>query len=114
MSDNSNVFVLSWDCSGIETVLNVTDYEKAVVWARLGDLDPPVNLNSMLNHLFLRARANPQRNYEIYTVHVAEGVSEEDVREMFHNDPQGSADLIRESGNKIYSDRINNKERLIV
>ena len=110
----SNVFLLSWDYLGVETVLNVTDYEKAVVWARLGDQDPPVNLNSMLNHLFLRARANPQRNYEIYTVHVAEGVSEEDVREMFHNDPQGSADLIRESGNKIYSDRINNKERLIV
>ena len=33
------------------------------------------------------------------------GISDEDIRSMFENDPQGSADLIRDRGRKIYSDR---------
>lgn len=102
----SNIFLISWDCEGIEACLNVTDYEKEVVWANLSGQDPPARLSSVVRHLMLRARANPQRHYEIYTMNVEEGISENDVFEMFENDPQGSADLIRDRGNKIFSDRL--------
>ena len=100
-----NIFLLSWDCQGLEAVINVTDYEKEVVWATLKDEDTPTNLNSMMRHLMLRARANPQRHYEIYTMAVQSGISEEDIRGMFESDPQGSADIVRDRGNQIYSDR---------
>ena len=33
---------------------------------------------------------------------------------MFESDPQGSADLIRDRGNKIYSDRENLVDRKII
>ena len=101
----SNLFLLSWDCNGLESCLNLTDYEKEVVWAELSNEDPPAKIGSMMRHLMLRARANPQRHYEIYTMTVQDGIAEEDVRSMFESDPQGSADLIRDRGNKIYSDR---------
>lgn len=110
----SNVFLLSWDCQGIEAVLNVTDYEKEQVWAKLSDTDPPYRLRGLVQHLMLRARANPQRHYEIYTMTVEDGITEDEVREMFEQDPQGSADLVRDRGNVIYSDRVDRAETKIV
>lgn len=110
----SNLFLVSWDCTGLEAVINVTDYEKEATWATLKNEDPPVRLGSMVNHLMLRARANSQRHYEIYTMNVAEGISDEDIRGMFDADPQGSADLIRDRGNQIYSDRENLVDRKII
>lgn len=110
----SNVFLFSWDCQGIEAVINLTDYEKEQVWAELSNQDPPARLQSVISHLMMRARANPQRHYEIYTMQVEYGVTEDDVREMFEQDPQGSADLIRHRGNKIYSDRVDRAETKIV
>jgi hypothetical protein len=110
----SNLFLVSWDCNGLEAVINITDYEKETTWATLKNEDPPAKLSSMVNHLMLRARANSQRHYEIYTMQVAEGISDEDIRGMFDADPQGSADLIRDRGNQIYSDRENLVDRKIV
>lgn len=110
----SNTFLLSWDCQGIEAVVNVTDYEKEQVWAELSNQDPPARWQSVVTHLMMRARANPQRHYEIYTMQVESGITEDDVREMFESDPQGSADLIRDRGNMIYSDRANLNEIKIV
>ena len=101
----SNLFLVSWDCQGLEAVINLTDYEKEATWATLKDEDTLTNLGSMVRHLMLRAQANPQRHYEIYTMTVAEGIADEDIRSMFDSDPQGSADLIRDRGNQIYSDR---------
>ena len=110
----SNLFLVSWDCNGLEAVINVTEYEKETTWATLKDEDPPVRLASMVNHLMLRARANSQRHYEIYTMQVEEGITDEDIRAMFDTDPQGSADLIRERGHKMYSDRVDAKAVKIV
>jgi hypothetical protein len=101
----SNLFLVSWDSNGLEAVVNVTDYEKATAWATLKDEYTPTNLSSMVRHLMLRARANPQRHYEIYTMKAVDGITDEDIRAMFDQDPQGSADLIRDRGNKMYSDR---------
>jgi hypothetical protein len=110
----SNLFLVSWDCQGLEAVINITDYEKEEVWATLRDELPPAKLGSTIRHLMLRAQANSQRHYEIYTMSAQEGITDEDIRSMFDADPQGSADLIRDRGNKIYSDRENLVDRKIV
>ena len=102
----SDVFLLSWDCNGIEAVVNVTEHEKELAWAHLANQPNPARqLRFLMSSLMLRARANPQRHYEIYTVAAGTGITESDLRAMFEVDPQGSADLIRERGKKIYSDR---------
>jgi hypothetical protein len=112
MSEEGNLFLISWDCTGLEAVINITDYEKETTWATLKNEDPPVKLGSIVNHLMLRARANSQRHYEIYTMTAVDGISDEDIRAMFDSDPQGSAELIRDRGNKIYSDRYNEGDKI--
>jgi hypothetical protein len=109
-----NLFILSWDCNGLEAVVNITDIEKQHVWATLKNENPPAKLSSVVNYLMLRARANGQRHYEIYTMTAQAGITDDDIREMFDRDPQGSADLIRDRGNKIYSERRNPVDTKIV
>lgn len=109
----TNVFLLSWDNTGLESVINVTQIEKEQAWSALQDKPGP-KLNSLVSSLILRARYNSQRHYEIYTVTVEDSINEDDLRTMFDNDPQGSADLVRVRGNKIYSDRVKQSEVKIV
>ena len=113
MSDG-NVFLLSWDMLGIEAVINVSDIEKERTWATLQDKPGP-RLGHIVNSVMMRARANSQRHYEVYTVTMESSITEEDIREMFELNPQHMADLIRERGNKIYSDRYNegNKVKIV-
>ena len=110
----SNTFLISWDCQGVETVLNISDLDRQRVWATLSGQPESTGLRHVVSHVLMRARANPQRHYEVYTMTVEDGISTLDVREMFDRDPQGSADLVRERGNKIYSDRENLVDRKII
>ena len=109
-----NVFLLSWDSTGLEACINVSEYEKAEMWSKLSNTEPPVGISKAVQHLMLRARANPQRHYEIYTINVDCSISVEDMREMFDNSPQHAADLIRDRGNKVFSDRVDQKTVKIV
>lgn len=106
----SHTYVLSWDCYGLEACVNVSDIEKEKMWSILKDEDSTTKgrantVNSIVNMMMLRARFNPQRNYEIYAIDTDDSISGDDLRELFEQDPQGSADLIRERGRKLYSDR---------
>jgi ATP-dependent protease Clp ATPase subunit len=105
MSDE-NIFLISWDMHGVESVINVTEIDKEVTWAVLQDSQPARSLGTIINAVMLRARYNSQRHYEVYTITVEESITEADIREMFERDPQGSADLIRARGRKMYSDRV--------
>jgi len=108
-----NVFLLSWDIYGIESVINITGYEQEVAWNTLQDKPSP-SLGSIVTGIIHRARANIQRHYEVYTVTMDSSITESDVKEMFESNPQSMADLIRERGNKVYSDRENLVDRKIV
>jgi hypothetical protein len=67
-----------------------------------------------INMWELRARFNPQRNYEIYIITATPGIDEDDIRDMFEHHPQTAADLIRERGHQYYSDRVNTDQVKIV
>ena len=82
------------------------------MWAALKGEKPSARIPH-LDFLILRARANPQRNYEIYTVQVEPDVSLEDIQNMFKASPQEIVDLIRARGHKIYSDRLYTADRVI-
>ena len=109
----SHTYILSWDCHGLEACINISDIDKENMWESLkntGDNSNqgrPQSVGSIVHMLQMRARYNSQRFYEIYTIDTEDGVSAEDLRALFENDPQGSAELIRERGRKLYSDRQN-------
>ena len=106
-------FLCVWDCNGIESVIDITEFEYEDdnnLLEMIKTCKPqPSKFGSIITSLLLRARYNSQRNYEIYAVAVTDGITDKDIFEMFENNPQGSADLIRERGVKIFSDRSNKK-----
>ena len=66
-----------------------------------------------LNHIMLRARVNSQRHYEIYTCEATDGITAEDIKEMFQASPQTAADTIRRLEHCMHSDRATTDRVLI-
>ena len=123
-----NVFLLSWDMTGLESLIDLTtlenlhkEEEKVRMIAILSDPEArdPGNqsgsvLNQIVQNIVLRARVNQQRHYEVYTIQTTPGITEKDLWGMFNNDPQYAAELIRERGNQLYSDRVSKRTQVIV
>ena len=113
-------FVAMWDMTGLESLINVTKIEKEheqwekenifrILKEETQTLKPA---HVPLQMMIMRAKANSQRHYEIYTFDSE--LSEEDIRETFETSPQVIADAIRNVGHKFYSDRANKKQQVIV
>lgn len=105
----TNAYLFAWDQKGIDSIIPITQYEdwdKNNTWNVLTNQPTERNpLWSILQGLILRARYNSQRHYEIYSVDCAFEIDEAEWRKIWLADPQGTADLIRERGVKLYSDR---------
>lgn len=119
-------FIVVWDSTGLEACVDITEkidssenFEKEKIFAILRDPDAkPVNeaqrsLNSMINHMMLRARFNSQRNYEIYILTTTSGIEQQDIVDWFDTSPRSAAERTREIGIKLYSDRAT-KQKVIV
>ncbi len=113
----TNAFIFSWDCQGIEAIIPITQYEEMdkrnllnILAERKKEHNP---IGNIIFNLTMRARYNTQRHYEIYAIDCDKSLDEKFWREKWESDPQFCADLIREKGLKIYSDR-ETKARVIV
>ena len=109
----TNAFIFSWDQLGIEAIVPITQYEhhdKQNLIRILSEKSVERNpLDSIVRSLILRARYNPQRHYEIYAVDCDESMDETFWRTQWEECPQETAELIRERGHKLYSDRVTKK-----
>jgi hypothetical protein len=108
----TSTFVVVWDNTGLEYVGNVTEDEQRRVWGELNSKPVSSQLPN-INHLLLRARYNSQRHYEIYMVNAVDGITTDDIREMFEASPQTAADTIRRLGHCYYSGRADTSKILI-
>ena len=116
-----NSFIVMWDMLGLESIFDihkamqeVENWEKNKIWDVLKghQMEAPKPNPIPLPMMILRARYNRQRSYEIYSFNTT--MSERDVRKMFADDPQPIVEWIRENGNKIYSDYVKQKRKVIV
>lgn len=101
-------YLLSWDCNGLEACVNLSEMERQQTWDLLKGSQPNgrnPTVNSIVNAITLRARYNSQRHYEIYVISIDESITRDDLVDMFDKNPQGMADLVRERGQQMYSDR---------
>ena len=109
----TNAFIFSWDIMGIEAIIPITEYEdwdKMNTWNVLTDQPLVRNpLYSIIQRLVRRARANSHRHYEIYAIDCAESLDHEFWETNWKESPQFCADLIRENGVMIWSDRAEEK-----
>jgi hypothetical protein len=110
----TNAFIFSWDQLGIEAIVPISQYEfhDQENTMRLLREQPriPNPLDGIVRGLLLRARFNTHRHYEIYAVDCTEGMDEAFWREQWEQYPQATAELIRERGHKLFSDRVNTKQ----
>jgi hypothetical protein len=113
----TNAFIFSWDCNGVEAIVPISQYEHwdaENTFRILADKPTERNpLDSIVRNLVLRARFNTQRHYEIYSIDCSLELDEQFWREQWAKEPQFTADLIRERGQKIYSDRATTKPVII-
>jgi len=105
----STAFIFSWDNLGIESIVPISQYEtidRDNTMRILREQQTVRNpINGVLQMLLLRARFNPQRHYEIYAIDCDPSLDEKFWREQWDEFPQETAELIRERGHKLYSDR---------
>ena len=110
----SHDFIVMWCNEGLEYVADITADEQRVIVEALKGNESPRHAYANPFHLKLRAQFNTQRHYEIYFIDGVEGVTEQDIKDMFRRDPQGSADLIRSKGECFYSNRLDTSKSVIV
>jgi hypothetical protein len=99
---DSNKFLMMWDIYGIECLFDLSNWEQETVWAKLKEEKLPDAPN--LNLMILRAKFNMQRKYEIYIISCEESLDFNFWKEQWETNPQFTAELVREKGQKIYSD----------
>ena len=105
----NSMFAIMWDCYGLEAITRIPD-PADTTFAVLANKPKPEMPN--INMWELRARFNPQRNYEIYIITATPGIDADHIRDMFEADPQNAADTIRRIGHKFASFR-DTKEHVI-
>jgi hypothetical protein len=107
----TNAFIFSWDQTGIEGIVPIAQYERIDIDNTMRILaDKPTvrnPLDNILHNLLIRARVNSHRHYEIYSIDCDSSLDEEFWKEQWRDYPQETAELIRERGHKLYSDRAN-------
>lgn len=102
----NNVFILAWDMFGLESCVNATELDREKTFAVLANKEyRSRDISEIINQLTLRARFNSQRRYEIYSIAVTPEITQDDIVHQFEEHPQEMANLIRERGTQIYSDR---------
>lgn len=106
---SKNAYLIFWCSEGLESVVPIGHYEQIDIdntFRILNNEDPVQNsVNTIIQTMTLRARYNSQRHYELYAITADEGISDKNIETMFETDPQGSAELIRRIGHKLYSER---------
>jgi hypothetical protein len=109
----SHQFLIMWCSEGLECCIDVTEDQQRRMWQKLKGEQVSESAIPNYQHLLLRARYNSQRHYEIYSVEATDGITAEDIREMFEANPQSAADTIRRRGHCLHSDRAERQRVLI-
>ncbi len=122
---SSRKFIAYWCNEGLEYLADITDdlaaandFEREKIFTILADKDSNTNtkqreLNRMVNLMIMRAMANTQRHYELYTFEADSSIDEDTIRKMFSTNPQFIVDLIREKGVQLHSDRARTKPAIV-
>lgn len=118
MNTNTKTFLFSWDMTGIESIIEISVYDQFEKdnLLRILKEEPVVRnpVNTIIRNILLRARFNSQRHYEVYVVNCDETLDEEFWEIQWKELPQETADLIRERGHCLYSDRMSKNQIKIV
>jgi hypothetical protein len=113
-------FLISFDCQGLECLQDITEHhpdnwdKNQLMSVLMGRAYKQSPIHKQIWMMTMRARANTQRNYEIYIQEADDDITAEDFSQAFNANPQFWADFVRERHRvKIYSDRVRKGSRVI-
>jgi hypothetical protein len=113
-------FLISFDCNGLECLQDITEYhpdnwdKNQLMGVMMGKAYKAAPIHKQISQMIMRARFNPQRNYEIYIQQADDDISAKDFASVFNDNPQFWADHIRQYHSvKLYSDRVEKGSRVI-
>lgn len=106
MKKPAEFYVAYFDSLGFECVINLSSYEKRVVWNTLAEKSTeqlPIYM------MIMRAKANPQRFPEIWTFWSS--MAQQELLDCAKQMPQELADSIRRTGSKVF---VSHKEKEVI
>lgn len=113
-------FLISFDCNGLECLQDITEYhpdnwdKNQLLAVMMGKAYKKAPIHAQISQMVMRAKFNPQRNYEIYIQQADEDITAANFAAAFNDNPQFWADYVREHHSvKIYSDRVRKGSRVI-
>ena len=114
----TNAYLVYWCSEGLESVVPISEYEHIDAentFRILSNQDPIRNpMYSIIQMMILRGQFNTQRHYELYAIDCDQTIDKQDIEQMFDDDPQAAADLIRSRGVKVFSDRaVKNRVKIV-
>jgi hypothetical protein len=110
-TSRSRVYICMWDENGFETIVDMSSWERESLLNTIAGKElskPPVNLDAMM----MRARFNPQRNYEIWTFNTEDSLDEDTLWGYAETDPQELVDMIRARGKRLYGEPTTTEPRI--
>ena len=110
-TSRARVYICMWDENGFETLKDCSSWERQALLDTIAGKKlstPPVNLQAMT----MRARFNPQRNYEIWTFNTEEDLDEDTLWSYAETNPQALVDMIRARGKQLHSNAKNTEPRI--
>jgi len=113
-------FLVSFDCNGLECLQDITEFhpdnwdKNQLMGLMMGRAYKTAPIHDQISQMIMRARFNPQRNYEIYIQQTGDEISAGEFAAAFNRNPQHWADWIREHHSvKLYTDRVPKGSRVI-
>ena len=94
----ARTFLTSFDTTGFECLIDLTDYDKRAMWASLSNQSLPNEIP--LHQMLMRARLNPKRFPEIWTFQSY--LTTDQLWTVAEENPQGLADLVRKEGTEVF------------
>ena len=113
-------FLISFDCNGLECLQDITEYhpdnwdKNQLMAVMMGKAYKKAPIHQQIAQMMMRAKFNPQRNYEIYIQTANDDITASDFASAFNSNPQHWADWVRANHSaKLYSDRVPKGSRVI-
>lgn len=102
-SEPGHLILVAWDMYGLELCEDITQVEKNQLFDMIrGESNYESWLRNLIFCTVMRAQANSQRNYEVYTITLDSGVSMEDLVKTFEVNPQYIVNWIRKHGSPVF------------
>jgi hypothetical protein len=122
-----NTFLVYWCDEGLEGIVDITadlakanKFQREMIFDIIKDPDCPKisqeqkRISQMINSMTMRAYANTQRNYELYCLHTTSDITKEQLESYFDNEPQNTANLIRERGTHMFGSGAGKRKQVIL